>query len=230
MTKPDVFAWVEALDPKTIPYRPGAGRSGDSFGFRESFSGEESPLHLATDRKHLPDVLLHPFGGPFIWRKLPDGYDWGSLLRISTLESVLIEIQVAHTQPENGFSVKNGTAAKGEHLAGIHVGSLGMTFGPHTHTEVLIEDSEENRFYLRELDEPWLWEGKIENDQVVVDHCRAHGFDVEAFRRRLVRQISSWNIREAGRTYAIRTLPSYRVAHWGESSVILIDSARYLEI
>lgn len=229
--EPDIFKWIKDQDPLTIPYRPGAPFIYDGFGLRR-WLNFGSPIHTGPDRGVDPDIILHPFGGPWIWKSLPKDNSFGSLLRLMPYNAVNIEIQVAHTtheQPKRG--ARSGYCKKGKQISGVHVGSLGLSSEPHTHTDVLIPMNLENLSYLRGIGSQWVKDGEIVDDEYVSAHCAKWNLSLRDYTIRVVKQISGWGILEAGQHYLVRSgIPSYRTPHWGSGPVIFLDSKYFLEI
>jgi len=229
MNRPYSFEWIEEQEPATLPYRPGAAFTGDDFGLRKDFFG--SPIHPGTDRGGSPDVLQHPFGGAYLWKMLPRGYALGSLLRILPADPAKIEVQVAHTYSSEKDDVDSGSCRKGAQLPGIHVGDIGLAKGLHTHTDVLIPATIDNVSWLREFDAQYIADGKIVDENFVASHCEKWGLSLRSFTVNMVKQISSWNISEAGRHYIVRdAVPAYRIPLFGKGPVIFLDSKYFLQI
>lgn len=231
MSGSDIFKWIRDKDPATIPYRPGAPFIYDGFGLRR-WMNFGSPLHTGPDRAGLPDVLLHPFGGVWLWKFLGNDSPFGSLLRIMPGDDAKIEVQVAHTTCDDGKNIHSGRCDKGEQIQGIHVASLGsVSSEAHTHTDVLIPATEENLSHLRDIDPQWVAGGKIVDESRVEEHCAKWDIPLREYTVRVVKQLSSWGISEAGRHYLVRKgVPAYRKPFWGAGAVIFLDSQYFLNI
>jgi hypothetical protein len=226
----DFLAWCDEQDPDVIPYRPGA-RQTAAFGLRRTDIG--SPAHLGTDRGASPAHIVMPFyTGQAEWQRLPESRPWGSFLRIHPAASTPVELHVGHTEPTDTDSTSNwaGQYHRNERLP-ARAGDLGLSTGPHTHTELVVGFDEETLNQLRKYASVYIVENGSVNGRYVAEHCRRNGMVVDGVMDALEQQIDTWGIREMSDIHAVRmSLPHYRRPRWGDTAVILVDSHWALRI
>lgn len=212
------------------PYRPGAGYTGDSFGFRsQSYIG--SPFHPGVDRSGTPSHIVMPFNGKLSWNDKPRSA-WGSCARIVPCSGDHAEIQIAHTirHDRSRASIHNHRYFQGDKLP-IIAGNIGLSDGAHTHTELIIERTQDNYEYFSEQDTLIYSDGKIVDEKHILRHCSENGLDPDDIFERLQKQIALWSISEIWCSFIVRDmLPDYRTPHWGYGAVIIADTRRYLRL
>jgi len=212
------------------PFRPAAGYSGDSFGFRKQ-SSIGSPLHPGQDRSGNPDHIVMPFDGKLSWNLKP-GTAWGSCARIVPDADVHCEIQIAHTirHDRSRAAIHNYSYNQGDALP-IVAGDIGLSAGAHTHTELVVENTAKHYAYFRTEGGLIYADGAIQNDTIIRKHCFRYNLSYAHVIQRLLEQIHTWGISEIWEHFIIRNaLPDYRTPHWGYGSVIIADTRRYLEL
>ena len=210
------------------PFRPGAAYSGDSFGLRNQ-DRIGSIYHPGQDRSGKPSHIIMPFDGRIDWSIT--GSQWGSLLRIIPAGFPDAEIQVAHTLRYDGSRASHrGSYKQGDELP-VYASDIGLTDGSHTHTELIIKNTAKNYAYFR-TDGGLVYDGeKIRDHAWIKAHCFAHKMDYQTVFQRLLMQISAWGISEIWHSFCVRDiLPEYRNPQWGEGSVIIADTRRYLDL
>ena len=219
----DFFRWRDT----TVPYRPGSAHT-QPFGIRTIEIG--NPLHLGNDRGARPPEILSPFDGELEWSLLP-GTVAGSLLTIIPKNAInYVELQVMHAEARSSQITYHGrSVSRGEELPVI-AGDVGLSTGPHTHTELVVRSSVDLLDRLREQSAP-IYVDEIVNNAFLWNHCAEYGFDVVEWKQRITRQAVSWGITEMTDKYAVRTaLPDYRIPHWGRGATIHINPQWALDI
>lgn len=223
--------WCASQQPAKMPFRPGSVHT-EEFGLRPINIG--SPFHTGTDRGSEPPFIEMPFHeGSAEWSMLPDWRDWGSFLRISPDWSPFgVEIHVAHTVPSDTLHATewSGRYFRGDRLPCI-AGDIGLSKGRHTHTELVVEDSEDRRSELMEASTlVYVIGGKLQEgvSDHIAQHCETCGLGFRDVVARFEKQIEQWGIvtltdRFALRDGSVQRYPDYRVPRWGRGSVLIVD-------
>jgi hypothetical protein len=220
-------AWCQQQDPLNIPFRPGTPHT-QGWGLRISEVG--SPAHLADDRGSTPPWLVMPWDeGTAEWTPLPHWRAWGSFLRIVPDGAPFgVELHVAHTVPTEVYASSwSGRYRQGQRLP-CRAAHIGVGTGAHTHTELVVEYSEERRDELRKAAGTNLVLRGTVNEEAVARHTEKWGLNGTRIMERLRRQIETWGIEEMSDRHAVRsgdaeTFPAYRVPLWGRGRVLLVD-------
>lgn len=219
--------WLLENSPKDMPFYPGAGYT-EWFGLRRHRSTIEagaSPAHLGVDRAG-GDALEMPFDGTLEW-DLYQGSPLGSLLRL-TPDSYNLQIQVFHTEAQSHVTEIAARYNKGDKLP-VKPGSLGLSTGIHTHTEVMFPYTQTIRSRIVDTrlteGEPYVVDG--EPTDVVQEHCVKYDLHYPTVRDMLKAQIDKWGITELAPHYAIRE--SVWRAPW-DGPVLFADSYKLLLI
>jgi len=218
-----IKSWIR----KDFPYRPGAKRTGDRFGLRHDALG--SPAHLGDDRSGDPNHFVMPFDGEIYWSLEKDSA-FGSILRIIPLDFGETEIQVAHTIRRDGFKAKINCRYNSGDLLPVITGEIGLTYGPHSHTEWIIKYSDDNYKYFL-ADGEFIADKEKVNDKYIKAHCEKYGMDTDKTTIYIKQQLYIWGIKTLYTNFAIRDcLPNYRTPQWGDGPVIIADPMKYLDI
>lgn len=223
----ELQAWLAENPPADMPYWPGARCTG-RVGLRKSQSlldAGASPLHLGVDRAGGDDYLC-PFDARVSWALV--GGVAGSVLRIVPEHLDGMEIQVFHTVAyDSGVHYIETRCRKGDRMP-IKPGALGLSAGVHTHTEVVMRDSDKLRDWMEDS-EAIVHRGEIIRSLVTL-HCAQYDMDRRTVLTRLAQQIQTWRIVEATQIYAVReALPDYRAPGF-RGMVCLVDSLWLLDI
>lgn len=220
----DFFRWRD----RTVPYRPGSAHTQD-FGIRTIEIG--NPLHLGNDRGAQPPAIVSPFDGKMEWTMLPSDSVAGSLLTIVPKNAEgNVELQVFHCEPEDDQAGYYNQKVNRGQLLPVVAGMLGLSTGPHTHTEVVVRGTPALLSELRQ-GAKIIYKNGVVDAKTLVQHCKQHGFDAEVWHDRILHQVETWQIEEMSDRYAVRSaLPGYRIPHWGRGVTIHIDPKWSLDI
>jgi hypothetical protein len=212
--------WLRENPPESIPYWPGAAVT-TPFGFRMQktiLQMGASPLHIGIDRAGGKQFLM-PFDGFIEWRLTRNSA--GSLLRIVP-ETTGFEMQVFHTDAGKHQTIIEDRLRQGETMP-VVPGTLGLSSGVHTHTEIVFPDHES----LREMfaGEKLIVQDRQLDMSAVDGYCATLGLDADPMLIRTAGQVRTWAIDEMGEHYAVRrNLPDYRLPHWGKGATLHVDS------
>lgn len=228
----DLKDWLKRNPPADMPFWPHAVTTG-RVGLRELqmlMDIGASPIHTGVDRSGGADFTV-PFDSHIFWKRLHKDAAWGSILRVKAV-GIDLELQIAHTDCSDGEVLElDGFYKKGEKMP-VVPGSLGISSGVHTHTEVVTPLDADLRRWM--IDEGC--ESIIESDgdmamDYVAHHCDCYSLDRSQMMEAIWRQIGSWGIIEATTMFVVRhRLPPYRTPAWGEGKTMHIDSQWLLKI
>lgn len=219
-----LLRWLEANPPADIPYWPGA-KITTSFGLRLKIPPKTSPLHLGVDRAAGREYCM-PFDGSVFWRKT--GGVAGSVLSLVP-HGIDMEIQVFHTETDREVDHISARARKGDPLP-VEPGDLGLSYGVHTHTEVLFPYDTELLKWLHQGSMPIVTYGGINHDYLIA-HSRRNNLNAADTLAAVLKQVDEWGISEMTSRYAVRDgIPEYRRPVWGRGSTVHVDSMWLLQI
>lgn len=228
----DFLKWCEEQNPDTCPFRNGAEHT-TPFGLRtdqSDINSGASPGHLGNDRGLHDGTITMPFDGAWFWKFT--GGDSGSLLQIIPRKNQPVEIQVFHTSrnPNHSKFSLQGVASRSASLP-VKVDNLGFSFGPHTHTALITEYSDETRDELTELSSTTFYADEELNYDAIKLHCNNYELDYDLMIVKLEHQIMAWGILELHNNFAVtKKMPDYRKPHWGNSKIIYVDTESALKI
>lgn len=224
----DFSEWRRDQDPANMPFRPGAKHT-QSVGLRVIDIG--SPLHFGNDRGTGDRRILMPFAGEYTWELLDPPGVAGSILRLIPDDARgNVEIQVFHTVGITGYESKGtGRASRGEVIP-VMAGDIGLSAGIHTHTELVVRYDDDLRDQLG-LQGFLIASSTSTNHKFIMSHCARHMMNYREIVEKINKQIETWDIKELTTIYGVRrSLPLYRLPHWGAYSTLHIDTKWALQI
>lgn len=220
----ELVAWLRENPPEQMPYWPGA-KVTTPFGLRPQIPDGTSPLHLGVDRAG-GRAFLMPFDGCVFWRAV--GGVAGSVLSLIP-HGMEMEIQVFHTEADAGVEKISTRLTRGE-LLPVEPGDIGVSYGVHTHTEVLFPYDTELVKWLHAAAAQIVNRGAIDIDYLI-RHCRSNNLNAAKVRAATTQQIDEWGISEMTTRYAVRdSVPEYRRPEWGRGATVHVDSRWLLQI